>query len=66
MIYVLSLPEPCQPAIKPHYYEDLLLREMGQSLPVPPHVALHIWHLNEGDRERESNASDAARPDIPR
>lgn len=47
VIYVCSLPAPCQLAIKPHHWEDLLLKEMGHSLPVPPHVALHIWHLTE-------------------
>lgn len=71
MIYVPSLPEPCQPAIKPHHYEDLLLKEMGHSLPVPPHVALHIWHLKKRDWERGGERMNLMPmmqlgPDIPK
>lgn len=50
--------ECCQPAIRPHHYEDLLQKEIGHSFPVPPHVAsAYLAH--------QENASDAAWPNIP-
>jgi len=38
----------------PNHWQDLLLKEMGHNLAVPPHVALYIWLLKERDGEKES------------
>lgn len=56
-IYVISLPQLCQAAIKPQHYQDLHLKEMGHSLSFLPCVALHIWHWNETGRDDESWSS---------